>query len=191
MVSRDVGKRIRHILNPDSVYNGTKVKAEAVSVLGRGDLFEDDIIRIKALPSTDIGNCYLVTNQDINIFHAGDLNAWIWLDESTDAEVRKSMGDYKACLRDIEDFMKENKIQVLDYCFFPVDSRIGRDFSRGALIFVRQFDVKRFFPMHFDLGDSLERSLRLRDAINFNNYANFERGEYIPLVIHGSYYISE
>lgn len=190
IISKDVGKRIRHILSPTSVYSGPKVEAGKVTVLRPGERFEAEGVRIAAFPSTDVGNSYIAEVDGQRIFHAGDLNAWIWLDESTPAEIKKAMGDYNACLRDIESYLILQQRQTIDFCFFPVDSRIGRDYPTGARIFVRKFDVGRFFAMHFDLGDEDERLKRCREALNFNIYANTERGEYIPLAVNGSYYIS-
>ena len=196
VVSKDVGRRIRHIISETSVYSGPKVDSSQVSVLKNGESLDWHDIKVRAFPSTDIGNSYLVETDDKKIFHAGDLNAWIWLDESTDAEVRKAMGDYKACLRDIEEYLGQGNSDTpqgdgrIDFCFFPVDSRIGTDYFTGAEIFVNKFDVGHFFPMHFDLGEAEERARRRKDALDFNNYANFKRGEYIPLAVNGSYWIS-
>lgn len=197
IVSNDVGKRIRHITSETSVYSGTKVAPSMLTIMKAGESLVLPHAVVRSFPSTDIGNCYLVETSAGRIFHAGDLNAWIWLDESDDKEVRKALGDYNACLRDISDyiFSPEGRNRVpdghIDLCFFPVDSRIGRDYFTGAGIFVRKFDVRHFFPMHFDLGDDAERLSRRKDALNFNSYANFDRGEYIPLAINGTYCIIE
>lgn len=192
VVSSDVFKRIRHIVSPDSVYSGPKVAAELLTALRRNESYADKLVNIRAFPSTDIGCAYMVELGAQRIFHAGDLNAWIWLDESTEQEVRKALGDYNACLRDIAAYLSSVEgSQAFDYCFFPVDSRIGREYWTGAKIFVEKFEVRHFFPMHFDLGDEAERRERLRDALNFNNYANLSRGEYIPLAIHATSFITE
>lgn len=195
-VSKDIGRRIRHILSPTSVYSGPKTDESRVSVMRAGEFYSDGVLNVHAFPSTDIGISYLAETKNERIFHAGDLNAWLWLDESTEQEIKKAMGDYKACLRDIKTYIDSpeakdlNPTEHIDYCFFPVDSRIGRDYYNGAKIFVREFNIARFFPMHFDLGDSAERRIRREDAIKFNKYANLDRGEYIPLVLNGSSYIS-
>jgi len=196
IVSRDVMKRIRHVVSGTSVYSGPKVSPSQVTRLLPGEEFVDDRIRAAAFPSTDIGNSYMVECAGLRIFHAGDLNAWIWKDESTGQELRKALGDYRACLRDISEWLKSNPcasgedVMRIDYCFFPVDSRIGTDYFTGASIFVREFDVRRFFPMHFALGDAGERRLRRSDAIDFSLYANTDRGEYIPLALPGSTYVN-
>lgn len=70
----------------------------------------------------------------------------------------------------------------IDLAFFPVDSRIGRDYWEGAKIFVRRMDVGIFVPMHFGLGETPEEvKSSLRDAVDFAAYANPERGVYVPM----------
>lgn len=184
IVSKDVMQRMRHILSASSIYNGPRPKPSRIICLRPGDVFNDGRVTVRAFPSTDLGNSYAVRLGDTAIFHAGDLNAWIWKDESTEQEVAKSLGDFRACLRDIENagFTK------FDMAFFPVDSRIGTDYFTGAKEFVHTFDVRRFFPMHFGLGDSNERAMRRADALRFDLYMNRSRGEYIGLTAPGDRY---
>lgn len=185
IVSSDVWKRMRHIVSPTSVYKGPRPDPDSVTVLRHGEVFDDGTARVAAFPSTDIGNSYIVDCAGIRLFHAGDLNAWIWLDESTAQEVRKAMGDFRACLRHIRQYIDTEKRPVsgadIDCCFFPVDSRIGRDYFTGAAEMTAAFNISRFFPMHFALGDIDERRERRADALRFDLYANRERGEYIAL----------
>lgn len=185
VVSSDVWKRMRHIVSPTSVYKGPRPDPSTVTVLRPGEIFCDDTVRVAAFPSTDTGNSYIADCGGTRIFHAGDLNAWIWLDESSPQEVRKAMGDFHACLRDIRRYIettpKPDSGADIDFCFFPVDSRIGRDYFTGAAEITIAFNTSRFFPMHFALGDADERRQRRADALRFDLYANRERGEYIPL----------
>lgn len=183
VVSRDVMKRIRHVVSESSVYSGPKVPADAVIALRPGEVWRDSVLEVRAFPSTDIGDSFWIDCGDMTLFHAGDLNAWVWRDESTEAEIAKALGDYKACLRDIDESVGSRRI---DYCFFPVDSRIGTGYAEGAAMFVRRFDVLNFFPMHFALGDAVERECRRGDALRFDLYANPVRGRYVPLAVPGS-----
>lgn len=177
ILSTDVAKYCRHILKEDSIYAGPRPRAESVTVMKAGDVFEDDVIKVEAFGSTDIGNSYALTVSGKSIFHAGDLNAWIWKDESTDEEVNKAVGDFRRILTTIQECHKG-----FDIAMFPVDSRIGTGYYTGARIFVRTFDVAHFFPMHFGLGDTEEQQIKYaRDASRIELYANPERGEYICL----------
>lgn len=187
VVSRDVMKRCRHIASATSVYAGQKIDPSQITALSPGETACFGDVTVAAFPSTDIGVSYLVGVGEKRFFHAGDLNAWIWLDESTEAEVRKALGDYRACLRDIGAFLDAHPRGAaeyqIDYCFFPVDSRIGREYYTGARMFTEKLGVGRFFPMHFGLGDEEEQRLRMRDALRFEAYAVERTGEYIPLAV--------
>lgn len=187
IVSRDVWLRMRHITSPTSVYCGKKVDADKVTVLRPGNDWQDSRIKCTALPSTDAGNSYLVEAAGRLIFHAGDLNAWIWPDESTPAEIAKARGDWRAALAKVVETVNERWV---DAAFFPVDSRIGSEYWTGARDFVRAIKVARFFPMHFGLGDESERNRRRADALRFETYAFSERGEYIALASPGDTFYS-
>lgn len=178
IISKDVAISARHILCGDSIYKGFKPSTSSVVVLKPGEKYLDNLLNVEAFGSTDIGNSYAVTLfTGETIFHAGDLNAWIWKDESTEAEVNEELEKFNKILDDVYDAHKS-----FDYCMFPVDSRIGSEYYTGAKIFVRRFDVRRFFPMHFGLGDPDKEQKKYRfDAAQVENYANRERGEYICL----------
>ena len=182
ILSNDVVKLARHIIAPDSLYTGIKPSAEKVTILKKGDCFKDSLITVEAFGSTDIGNSYylevgLGSGKNISVFHAGDLNAWLWKDESTPEEVDLALKNYLDIISEI----KEKHPQI-DVVMFPVDSRIGTDYAEGARLFVREIDVRYFFPMHFGLYESKEEECkRLRDAADLKVYANPSRGDYICL----------
>ena len=176
ILSKDTAKFARHILSPDSVYNGVKPASESVTVLSPGDSFSDGLLSVEAFGSTDIGNSYALKIGETTIFHAGDLNAWIWKDESTEEEVRTELKRYTDILTGIAE-----KYPRFDLAMFPVDSRIGTDYFTGARLFVRAIDVARFFPMHFGLGTPEEQQKYQLDSAAVESYANPERGEYICL----------
>lgn len=177
ILSKDVYRSVRYALREGSAYRGAKLTPDDYTVLRPGEDFERDGVVISAFGSTDTGNSYVVSDSGFHIFHAGDLNAWVWKDESTEKEVRASIRDFEGIVRTIGE-----RYPVLDLAMFPVDSRIGRDYWEGAGRFVRILDVKRFVPMHFELAEDEEvRRLRHRDALDFSLYRNPERGEYIGL----------
>lgn len=177
ILSNDTSKFSRHILSPNSIYAKKKPSPEQVTVMSPGDRFEDKDIAVEAFGSTDIGNSYIVTVNGDTVFHAGDLNAWIWRDESTEEEVSQALSAFRVILDGIS--MKHPSI---DYAMFPVDSRIGSEYYTGAKIFVKEIYVKHFFPMHFGLGTTHMEQIKYQlDAARINDYANTERGEYICL----------
>ena len=54
------------------------------------ETWQDEILRVKAFGSTDIGISFLIEGEEKRIFHAGDLNNWHWAEESTAEESRES-----------------------------------------------------------------------------------------------------
>lgn len=185
IVSKDVRKRINHIISPDSSYKGNKVEPSRVIVMSDHDRFEDEIINVNTFPSTDTGNSYAVSIGGRNIFHAGDLNAWIWKDESTEEEVKEALDSFNAILD-----MIAASYEGFDLCFFPVDSRIGTDYFTGARIFLERFKIENFFPMHYELGDDSDAIARLhRDAAAFDRYASPTCHHYIMSAPYSAYAI--
>lgn len=133
----------------------------AVAGMSKGDVIDNlpGGLMVKAYGSTDTGVSFLVTEKDgTKIFHAGDLNNWHWQDESTMREVEKSDEEFKTIVNRIAEECPE-----MDIAFFPVDTRQGSDFARGAREFLNAIKVKDFFPMHFS-GD-------YEKACDFTQYA--------------------
>lgn len=177
VMSADTYALCRHIFNPDSAYKGTKVKPMRLTLLRPGENFSDGVINVDAFGSTDIGNSYVVTADGFSIMHAGDLNAWIWKDDSLPEEVAEQTDKFLAIAEDIKKVYPS-----LDYCMFPVDARIGTDYFTGARLLCRMIDISHFFPMHFELADTPEEKIRYRlAASDFALYANPSGGEYIAL----------
>lgn len=190
VISVDTAKFVRHMLKPDSIWNGYKVEPERVVILRPGESFSDDKVRVTAFGSTDIGNSYMVEVDENMIFHAGDLNAWTWKDESTSAEVETELRKYRKILTTIR-----AKFPECDIVMFPVDSRIGTDYWQGAKEWLSSVRTRYFLPMHFCLGDTPgEIAGRLADASNFNAYVPessdttsiflSERGDRVMLNLH-------
>lgn len=178
VISKDTERHIRYLLKEDSRYAGKKVNPGIVTVIKPGETFEDDILHVKAFNSTDIGNSYAVTlrRNNLKIFHAGDLNCWNWIEESTDEEIQQAR---KAFYDILEPLCRE--YPEFDVAFFPVDSRIGSGYAEGAQAFLEKTVAKRFFPMHFALGDTaLEIQQRRICATEFLRNAP-GRGERIAL----------
>ncbi len=181
VLSKDTVRACRHILSSTSVDSGPKVERGRYTELKPGMTASFGDIKIRAFGSTDIGNSYLVETPEGRIFHAGDLNAWVWTDDSTQQEINKAIGDFKAILNDITAYLETQADRRISICMFPVDSRIGGEYYTGARMFVRAVDVVHFFPMHFGLGDASEQRRHRLDATRFGLYANPDRGDYIAL----------
>lgn len=110
----------------------------------KSEYYEDEHIFVKAYGSTDIGSSFFIKVQDLQIFHAGDLNNWHWNEESTMVEIEEAERNFKLELEDIK-----REIHVLDVALFPIDPRLGQDFMKGVTQFITAIKVKFLVPMHF------------------------------------------
>lgn len=110
----------------------------------QGEVYEDTHLRIEAFGSTDSGVSFLITIQGMQIFHAGDLNNWHWSEESTKEEIRKAEGDFLAEVKNIK-----RTIPEMTLAMFPVDPRLGKEYTKGAEQFLEQIKTSIFAPMHF------------------------------------------
>lgn len=111
--------------------------------LQKGEEWNDDLLKIKAFGSTDVGISFLIDVDMKRIFHAGDLNNWHWEEESTPEEVREYENNF---LKELETLAQAT--EYVDLAMFPIDPRLGKDYTRGARQFIDRIKTKRFVPMH-------------------------------------------
>lgn len=160
ILSNDL-RKIRHFPVPQE-------QSDDVFFIKSGESLSFGDVRFNAFPSTDIGISLSVETEGTTIFHAGDLNLWHWKDESTADEIKWATGTFRAALRTIA-----SKHQSFDVAMFPVDARQGSDYEEGARIFLQEFNVKHFFPMHF--WDQPATTL------HYERYRNPEYGQCVTL----------
>ena len=84
-----------YILSKD-ILRHKRATAKDGFFLKKGDTFDDGILTVKAYGSTDSGDSFHIQLEGMSFFHAGDLNNWHWIDESTPQEAKKAEGDYLA-----------------------------------------------------------------------------------------------
>lgn len=130
--SRDVRKKLR------------QEERDGIVFLSKNEKWEDDRVRLKVYGSTDVGVSFYIDVAGKKVFHAGDLNNWHWKDEST---LTESEGYEQDFLRELKEISED--ILELDLAMFPIDSRLGSDYMRGALQFIEHIRIKWFAPMHF------------------------------------------
>lgn len=97
--------------------------------------------KLQTLHSTDSGVAFLVTCPEGTIYHAGDLNDWVWKGEP-EQENRQMTGSYR------------HEIQMLagktiDVAFVPLDPRQEEYYAEGMRYFLENVDVKAVYPMHY------------------------------------------
>ena len=177
ILSRDTYLHSRHYVEPDSMYSGSKrVDFQKVFRIRPGETFEDNHLKICAYRSTDTGNAYSIEFKinGLTAFHAGDLNAWTWRDESTDDEIEESVNDYKGV---IEEIARDHN--AFDLVMFPVDPRIGSYYYEGAEIFLKKFRTGLFIPMHYCLFQGEDEKKKFEAlASDFEKYATDKCSDY-------------
>lgn len=119
----------------------------ATAVLRPEEVYEDELLRLNALRSTDVGISSLVTLADgTTIYHAGDNNNWYFAEENDD-HIRCSLdemeGMFLSNLREIRTITK-----TVDYAMFPVDPRLDGEMLRGSCQWLQQIRTGHFYPMH-------------------------------------------
>jgi len=142
----------------DDIRLKKKLPFDTARFLEKGDVFQDEFLRMKAFGSTDVGISFLVHLEGKTIFHAGDLNNWHWDEESTPEEIMEAEQAYLEELRTLS-----AEINTIDLALFPVDCRLGKNYQRGAQQFVDTLKVGLFAPMHF--------GSKYRQANAFQSYA--------------------
>ena len=140
---RNVRPDIQYIFSEDIRNKGQACFHDAI-YLRKGEEWGAGQIRIKAFGSTDVGISFLIDIDNTRIFHAGDLNNWHWEEESTPEEIQEAQENY---FRELETLSRETS--YLDLALFPVDPRLGQDYTRGARQFIDRIQTHQFAPMHF------------------------------------------
>lgn len=99
-------------------------------------------LHLRVLNSTDIGVAFIVGCMGRNIFHAGDLNYWIWpgMTESESYTMSRDFRSYTLPLRNY----------IIDTAFLPLDSRQGIYSFLGVDYYMKHFRIKNAIPMHFN-----------------------------------------
>ena len=109
---------------------------ECMTVQGGNGSYLD----VETLKSTDRGVAFIVMSEGQSVYHAGDLNNWIF-----DGMDKAKFGDMKARYTREIDKIKRRK---MDVAFLPVDYRLGEYYAEGPAYFLESVDVKHVFPMH-------------------------------------------
>lgn len=109
--------------------------------------------QVETFGSTDKGISSFVYVDNIGIFHAGDLNLWIWEDED-------SQEDKKAMSILFNEEIKKIRLKNVEIAMFPVDPRLKKYATSGVRYFIDTIKPSYLFPMHFWEDSSIAEELR-------------------------------
>lgn len=118
----------------------------AVTVMKKGEsrvleMANGTSLRIETLKSTDEGVAFLVECKGETIYHAGDLNLWVWEEESKQYNENMKHNYFTELTK-----LKDRKIDV---AFVPLDPRQEKDAFAGLESFLAYTESRVVFPMHF------------------------------------------
>ena len=98
-------------------------------------------LEIEAFKSTDEGVAFLIKAEGQVIYHAGDLNNWVWEGEPEKDNQRMSENYHKE--------LAKLAGRHIDVAFMLIDPRQEKDFYRGMDDFMSMVGADVVFPMHF------------------------------------------
>lgn len=101
--------------------------------------------RLTTFRSTDLGVAFLIEDDNVLIYHAGDLNDWVW-EEETDDYNRQMTQDYRSQIRLLAEILHSREIHV---AFVVLDPRQEKDYDRGLCHFLETVPAKHVYPMHY------------------------------------------
>lgn len=113
---------------------------EKVTFVSAEHKYKVDDLNIKTLRSTDAGVAFYVETNGVTLYHAGDLNNWIWdgLGELTNGVQERS---YKFQIRQLKGL-------PIHAAFVPMDPRQGVYQYSGMDFFLQEIEAEMVFPMH-------------------------------------------
>lgn len=112
--------------------------------------------QVDTFGSTDKGISLFVYVDNIGIFHAGDLNLWLWEEDSQ--EERNKM------TKDFRDEINRIRRKNVEIAMFPLDPRLGKYTTSGITYFMDNVKPKHLFPMHmwddFKVAEKFKNTMR-------------------------------
>lgn len=122
-------------------------------------------VTVQTLRSTDAGVAFLVTADGKTVYHAGDLNWWIWEGEPE--------ADNTAMTAAFHAEICKLRHRPIDLAFLTLDARQERDAAKGFDYCMRNLEIKKAVPMHsfgnYDVHFELlvdPQSLSYRDRVS-------------------------
>ena len=105
----------------------------------------DPQLKLSTYRSTDLGVAFLLEDQQKLIYHAGDLNDWVWEEESASYNDQMTT-DYR---KQIDLLSEQLEHREIDVAFVVLDPRQEKDYDRGLCWFLEHIPAKQVYPMHY------------------------------------------
>lgn len=102
-------------------------------------------LKLITFKSTDLGVAFLIEDDGKLIYHAGDLNDWVWDDESEQYNKQMTI-DYR---HEIDLLSKQLNNREIDVAFVVLDPRQEQDYARGICYYMENIPSKMVYPMHY------------------------------------------
>jgi L-ascorbate metabolism protein UlaG (beta-lactamase superfamily) len=101
--------------------------------------------KLTTFRSTDLGVAFLLEDHQELIYHAGDLNDWVWEEESESYNEQMTI-NYR---KEINLLAQKLNHREIDVAFVVLDPRQEKDYDRGLCYFLERVPVKQVYPMHY------------------------------------------
>ena len=105
----------------------------------------EDQQKLITFRSTDLGVAFLIEDGQKLIYHAGDLNDWVWEEESDSYNEQMTI-DYCKEIRLLSETLQNREI---DTAFVVLDPRQEKDYDKGLCYFLENIPAKKVYPMHY------------------------------------------
>ena len=121
-------------------------------------------VSLTTLRSTDEGVAFYLRTPEGCIYHAGDLNEWVWAGER-ELYNKQMVGNYRHEI----DLLKGRPI---DCAFVPLDPRQEADYARGLKYVLNTLAPRHVFPMHYWRKPEIINKF-LREYPQYKDYVNY------------------
>lgn len=143
---KDLGMRHIYAVLSRDIPSGARPEDVPCTCVSAGKRYElpqgQELVTFR---STDLGVAFLIRDGKDLIYHAGDLNDWVWTEESPDNN-RQMTFKYR---KQIDLLAKELDGRTLDAAFVVLDPRQEQDYDRGMLYFLQNIPCDCVYPMHY------------------------------------------
>lgn len=119
----------------------TSVQAGTRRVIPLSDAGGSDYIILETIKSTDQGVAFLLNVGGKRIYHAGDLNCWVWEDDT-----KQQFNNMSALFKRAIEKLNGREIYL---AFAPLDPRQGKYYKLGMEYLLNAAPIIYAVPMHF------------------------------------------